>query len=198
MSTLEFWREDFGNDYHMRNNNIVQNNYVMFSKIFYANNDVYPKSIIEFGAGIGQNIYALKQLFPFARLKAVEINKKACDELKKIHGLQVSNKEIDYIDSAHDLVLCKGILIHIHPDDLNRVYDIIYKAASQYILICEYYNPTPIEVDYRGNSGKLWKRDFVGEMLILYDDLKLLDYGFVYKKDEYPQDDLTWFLIEKK
>lgn len=198
MSTLEFWREDFGNDYHMRNNNIVQNNYVMFSKIFYANNDVYPKSIIEFGAGIGQNIYALKQLFPFARLNAVEINKKACDELKKIHGLQVSNKEIDYIDSTHDLVLCKGILIHIHPDDLNRVYDIIYKAASQYILICEYYNPTPIEVDYRGNSGKLWKRDFVGEMLILYDDLKLLDYGFVYKKDEYPQDDLTWFLIEKK
>jgi hypothetical protein len=35
-------------------------------------------------------------------------------------------------------------------------------------------------------------------MLDAYPDLKLLDYGFVYHRDPaHPQDDVTWFLIEK-
>jgi pseudaminic acid biosynthesis-associated methylase len=196
MSTQEFWQGDFGDDYNKRNTNLVQNNYVMFSKIFYANNDVYPKTILEFGAGTGQNLYALKQIFPFARLKAVEVNKDACNQLKKIHGCEVINDSVSFVGRS-DLVLTKGLLIHIYPDELNEIYEIIYKSASKYILICEYFNPTPMEIEYRGEKGKLWKRDFVGELCSLYDDLKIMDYGFVYKKDEYPQDNLNWFLLRK-
>jgi len=44
----------------------------------------------------------------------------------------------------------------------------------------------------------LFKRDFAGEMLERFADLKLLDYGFVYRRDpNFPQDDITWFLLEK-
>jgi len=44
----------------------------------------------------------------------------------------------------------------------------------------------------------LFKRDFAGEMLDRYPALKLLDYGFVYRRDPlFPQDDMTWFLLEK-
>ncbi len=70
---------------------------------------------------------------------------------------------------------------------------------SKYILLCEYYNPTPISLEYRGHSNKLFKRDFAGEMLEKYSNLELKDYGFSYSKDKnYPLDDITWFLMKKK
>ena len=32
-----------------------------------------------------------------------------------------------------------------------------------------------------------------------YNDLDLVDYGFIYHRDKnFPQDDLNWFLLEKK
>jgi spore coat polysaccharide biosynthesis protein SpsF len=71
--------------------------------------------------------------------------------------------------------------------------------SSRYILVCEYYNPTPVSIDYRGHSDRLFKRDFAGEILDLYTDLTLRDYGFVYHRDtNFPLDDITWFLLEKK
>jgi spore coat polysaccharide biosynthesis protein SpsF len=36
-------------------------------------------------------------------------------------------------------------------------------------------------------------------MLEKYPDLKLIDYGFCYKRDPaFPQDDVTWFLLGKR
>lgn len=62
----------------------------------------------------------------------------------------------------------------------------------------EYYNPAPTTITYRGNTDRLFKRDFAGE-LISGHGLKLLDYGFVYHEDaNFPQDDVTWFLMEKR
>lgn len=66
-------------------------------------------------------------------------------------------------------------------------------------LIAEYYDPSPVEVSYHGHSGKLFKRDFAGEMLDRYSDLQRLDYGFTYHRDpQFPADDVTWFLLEKR
>ena len=54
------------------------------------------------------------------------------------------------------------------------------------------------KLPYRGHAGKLFKRDFAGELLERYADLSLVDYGFVYRRDpNFRQDDLTWFLLEK-
>jgi spore coat polysaccharide biosynthesis protein SpsF len=94
--------------------------------------------------------------------------------------------------------LIKGVLIHINPDALEQVYEKLYQAALKYICIIEYYNSTPVEVSYRGHSNRLFKRDFAGEVLDKYPDLKLVNYGFVYHRDNnFPPDDLTWFLLEK-
>ena len=66
------------------------------------------------------------------------------------------------------------------------------------MLLCEYYNPSPATVTYRGHDNRLFKRDFCGEMHELYPDLALVDYGFAYHADPvFPQDDITWFLLEK-
>jgi len=64
-------------------------------------------------------------------------------------------------------------------------------------MICEYYNPTPVSVEYRGNKERLFKRDFAGEMINRF-NLRLIDYGFNYQHDYYlTNDDTTWFLMEK-
>ena len=52
---------------------------------------------------------------------------------------------------------------------------------------------------YRGHDARLFKRDFAGEMLDRFSDLRLVDYGFRYHRDPaHPADDLTWFLMEKR
>ena len=49
-----------------------------------------------------------------------------------------------------------------------------------------------------GTPGKLFRRDFAGEILDTYTDLTLVDYGFVYRRDrKFNHDDMNWFLMEK-
>jgi len=45
--------------------------------------------------------------------------------------------------------------------------------ADKYVLINEYFNPTPTEIVYRGHSAKLFKRDFAGEFLDSTEDSNL-------------------------
>ena len=98
----------------------------------------------------------------------------------------------------YDLAMVIGVLIHIAPKYLPLAYENIYRATRRYILIGEYYSRQPEEVSYRGYKNKLFKRDFAGEMLDKYTDLRLVDYGFFYHKDESSNlDDITWFLMEK-
>jgi spore coat polysaccharide biosynthesis protein SpsF len=112
----------------------------------------------------------------------------------------VINKSIlDYNENQrYDLSMTNGVLIHINPNMLNDVYEKLHDSSNRYILISEYYSPTPVSVDYRGHSNRLFKRDFAGEMLDKYRDLILVDYGFLYHRDNYFQHhDTNWFLLEK-
>ena len=95
-------------------------------------------------------------------------------------------------------MLISGVSIHINPDYLDKVYKVLYKSSNKYILINEYYNPKPVMIEYRGYKDRLFKRDFAGEILDSFSDLNLVDYGFVYHRDNYfPNDDTTWFLLQK-
>jgi pseudaminic acid biosynthesis-associated methylase len=195
-----FWEGSFGDDYVKRNQGSkwIASNSVLFKKIFGQIQSV--GSLIEFGANVGLNLRAIKNLFPKIKLSAVEINKEAMGELKKIEDINTYQQSIlDFEeDTQWDFVLIKGVLIHIHPDSLSRAYEVLYKSSKRFICIAEYYNPSPVEVSYREHQGKLFKRDFAGEMLDRFRDICLIDYGFVYHRDPSPQDDITWFLLEKK
>jgi len=96
------------------------------------------------------------------------------------------------------LTLIKGVLIHINPDELQAVYAKLVQTCRRYLLVAEYYNPSPVTIPYRGHLDRLFKRDFAGEILDQYPEMKLIDYGFSYRRDpNFPQDDITWFLMEK-
>ena len=88
--------------------------------------------------------------------------------------------------------------MHMSPNKLNKIYNLLFKLSKKYILICEYFNPTPVNIIYRGHKNRLFKRDFAGEMLKKFKKLKLFDYGFIYKNDpNYPLDNVNWFLLKK-
>jgi len=197
-----FWAGEFGIDYIGRNDSkeLLASNLNFFSNALRNADKI--SSCIEFGANIGMNMRAIKLLHPAVSLSAIEINKTAAEQLAAVIGEpNVFNGSIfDYpADQQFDLTLIKGVLIHINPEMLPTVYEKLYNASGKYILVCEYYNPSPVAISYRGHEDRLFKRDFAGEMLEKYSDLKLLDYGFSYKRDTvFPQDDITWFLMEKK
>lgn len=196
--TERFWAGEFGDEYTKRSPGNVAANAAMFGRVLARTGHL--ESAIEFGAGIGSNLVAIAMLSPGVEPWAVEINEDAINYLRDVGVKVIFGSMLDAIPSkpCHDLAFTKGVLIHIAPDDLPRAYEVLYRASNRYILLAEYYNPTPVEIEYRGHAGRLWKRDFAGEMLDRYQDLRLVDYGFVYHRDPFPQDDLTWFLMEKR
>ena len=197
-----FWAGKFGTEYIQRNqgNALLASNLYFFAKALRAAHKV--KTCIEFGANIGMNLKALRLLYPTQEQFGIEINSDAVRELAQvIPPNHVHHSSIlDFITHrTWDLVLIKGVLIHINPDALLQVYDKLVAACGKYLLLAEYYNPTPVVIPYRGNIDSLFKRDFAGEIMDRHPHMELIDYGFVYRRDQnFPQDDITWFLMEKR
>ena len=202
----KFWAGEFGTEYSDRNvgANILASNLALFADIFKR----VPKlsSVVEFGSNIGLNLKALDLLYPGQAQSAVEINEVAANRINdslpntKVFNLSISDFEPGMlVEGPCDLALIKGVLIHINPEQLNMVYEKLYESSKRFILVCEYYNPKPDTVSYRGHADKLFRRDFAGELLDRYSDVNLVNYGFAYHRDpSFPQDDLTWFLLERK
>ncbi len=197
-----FWAGEFGTEYIQRNQGdaLLASNLDFFAKALRAARGV--NTCIEFGANIGMNLKALKLLHPAWDQHGIEINADAALELSKvIPSHHVHHSSILDFDSQQiwDLVLIKGVLIHINPEVLPQVYDKLVAASSRYLLVAEYYNPAPVAIPYRGHSDRLFKRDFPGEIMDRHPQMQLVDYGFAYRRDpNFPQDDISWFLMEKR
>jgi len=197
-----FWAGPFGTDYIVRNNSaeLLASNLEFFARALSRAGRI--GSCVEFGANIGMNLRALKLLYPALQARGIEINPDAARQLADFAGAGNVHEGSIFdapTEPQADLSLIKGVLIHINPERLPETYDKLYAASRRWVLVCEYYNPSPVAIPYRGHSDRLFKRDFAGEMLDRFPGLALVDYGFAYRRDPaFPQDDITWFLLEKK
>lgn len=197
-----FWAGEFGTEYIQRNQGdaLLASNLDFFAKVLRAARGV--KTCIEFGANIGMNLKALKLLHPTQEQHGIEINADAALQLAQVIPTEqvYQTSILDFQPrQAWDLVLIKGVLIHINPDELPLVYDKLVVASGRYLLVAEYYNPAPVAIPYRGHVDRLFKRDFAGEIMDRHPQMQLVDYGFVYRRDpNFSQDDITWFLMEKR
>ena len=197
-----FWAGEFGTEYIQRNQGdaLLASNLDFFAKALRATRGV--KACIEFGANIGMNLKALKLLHPRQEQHGIEINADAALQLEQVipaeHVHQTSILDFQP-RQTWELVLIKGVLIHMNPNELPQVYDKLVGSSSRYLLVAEYYNPTPVAISYRGHTERLFKRDFAGEIMDRHPQMVLVDYGFVYRRDpNFPQDDISWFLMEKR
>ena len=202
MNTQEvLWAGEFGKEYIARNKgpNIAASALGFMARCLSKAPGV--RSVLELGANIGINLDGIGHLYPEATQTAVEINPEACRVLRKVQKREVFQQSLlDFNPNGRlwDLVLVKGVLIHIAPEYIGQAYQVINQCSRRYALVAEYFNPTPASVFYRGHDLALWKRDFAAELMDQCDGWECIDYGFTWNRDPMPQDDITWFLLERR
>ena len=195
----DFWAGQFGIDYIDRNKSesLLNSNIAMWDKMLRSADDI--NSVRELGCNIGLNLLAINQLKPNVELSGYEINEDAINQARELGIKNITKGSIlEKIDEKKvDLTFTKTVLIHINPDYLKNVYENLVNGSNRYVLVAEYYNPVPVQIEYRGHDDRLYKRDFAGDLIENY-GLNLVYYGFVYKRDKQaPQDDISWFLLQK-
>lgn len=197
-----FWAGEFGDAYRERcalSDDLVAARTNCMARMLKQAAPV--KSAFEVGCNIGLNLVAMKRVSPATELNAIEINEASAEQARQLGIADVETASaLGYTPTkTYDLTMICGVLIHMNPDFLPEIYDLLFRASGRLILLFEYYNPTPVEVNYRGHEGRLFKRDFAGEMLDRYaGKLKLVEYGFFYHRDPIARsDDGTFFLLEK-
>lgn len=198
----EFWANSIARDYMQANSSFnkplaIQAWVQMLEKVDIAS----LNSFLECGCNIGRNLQSLRGLAPKADAAVIEINREALDVAIKNNDISESFhgsiKDVE-LNRKFDLVFTSGVLIHINPQDLLITMQKMYDLSDRYILIAEYFNRTPVSIEYRGEADKLFKRDFGKEFLENF-DVELLDYGFLWGHifDEAGFDDITYWVFEK-
>ena len=193
MSEVAWWQGSHGDEYTHRNHkNEIWGRRQLWEKILLLIN---PQSILEVGAGSGNNLFVLKELHACGRnnIAAIEPNEAARTILKK-SGIDAHDGTAANPGRTADLVFTSGVLIHIPPDELLAACQGIYDAAERYIVAIEYFSHEPVSIDYRGR--KLWKRDYGSFYLDNFPDLKVLGNGFAWKRTT-GLDDLNWWVFLK-
>lgn len=193
-----FWEGEFGTEYAKRCDFDPAMRCNFWKKILELANDA--KSVCELGANIGINLKAMNMLKSGLELYGVEANKTACDKMAQADYIKAIHTPIQEFtpDRKFNLVFTCGVLIHINPNDLPEIYKKMYEWSDEYILINEYFNPKPVAIEYRGNTDRLFKRDFAAEFMEANKGkVKLVDYGFLWNKAEPAWDNTTWFLMKR-
>jgi pseudaminic acid biosynthesis-associated methylase len=133
--------------------------------------------ILEVGSNIGHQLQCLQRM-GFDRLYGIELQSYAVEiaksKSKNINIIQGDASDIPFKDGYFDLVFSSGVLIHIDPTNLPDVLKEIHRCTKKYIFGFEYYSDETQEIPYRGNSDLLWKADFAGKYLELFDNLTLV------------------------
>jgi pseudaminic acid biosynthesis-associated methylase len=199
----KFWLDDYGSEYVQRNrrfDNILGRE--AWATIL-AKASLADKTYLEVGCNIGRNLDQLKLYDIDLKPSAIEVNPKALEFVKSRHCLQQdfcgpAQEASCFKPDSFELVFTSGVLIHIHPDDLLSVMEKLFLWSSKYVVLAEYFNRTPISVEYQGRNDVLFKRDFGGLFMDSF-DVKLVDYGFLWGRiyDTSGFDDVTWWLFRK-
>jgi pseudaminic acid biosynthesis-associated methylase len=136
------------------------------------------RSVLEVGCNIGSNLKAARSVDRQIDLVGVDVNPDALMEAT-LSGLNVH--EMSGASVGHrwpdefDLVATVGVLIHVAPEHLSDMMDSIVMASKRYVLAVEYAAETEEHIEYRGHTGKLWRRPF-GD-LYQAKGLKLIETG---------------------
>ena len=198
-----FWKKTYADEYLRKNDGFDHNLLLEGWKTILKK--LHPVgSILECGANIGRNIGALEILYPNAKMMAIEVSpapiKVFRERFPHINIEESLIADSNLSDLSHDLVFTIGVLIHVHPDHLGETLERMFNLSSRYIVIGEYFNRTPVMVEYQGAKDKLFKRDF-GKLVLetFRDRLTLVDYGFLWGHiyDAAGFDDITYWVFEK-
>jgi pseudaminic acid biosynthesis-associated methylase len=199
-----FWKNSYAKDYISKNNDFcislgIEAWDIMLRKV---DKKTLNNGFLECGCNIGRNLDFLSRLVPKVPKSIIEISEPAYKYVINKYNLDShfngSIEDSNFENNKFDLVFTVGVLIHINPDNLINVMHKMYDYSKKYILIGEYFNRTPVMINYMGQDNMLFKRDF-GKLFMESCNIELVDYGFlwghIYDKSGF--DDITWWLFKK-
>ena len=195
-----FWKNEYAKSYIEKNQEFDKEKGIEAWKKMLSQAKAVT-SILECGCNIGRNIEFLEQVLPAAEKSIIEISAPAFKIVTGKHKIKNAFhgtiSESKFKDNF-DLVFTIGVLIHIHPDHLVENMQKIFQHSKKYILLGEYFNRTPVSVEYQGQKDRLFKRDF-GKLFLENFNVSLVDYGFLWGHvyDQAGFDDITWWLFAK-
>ena len=192
MKTTDLWSGSFGDEYLARNRVLWQARVPFWES---AIQFTEAKSVFEFGCNAGWNLRAIQAVSQDIELHGVDINASAVEEARQA-GFEVQRVHEQgivglYEPGSMDLTFTAGVLIHVAPADLERTMRSLIELSGRYVMAIEYHSDDEQEVEYRGHSGALWKRDY-GK---LYQDLGLTLLAVVPNAEGF--DDCTAYLLSK-
>jgi len=128
--------------------------------------------ILEVGCNAGWNLNALRSISPYYDLWGADVNRHALERARAAGHRHLMNCEAADLhtyfgDGSFDLVFTAGVLIHVPPTQLFNVMYAIAQASLRWVVAVEYNSHSGLEeeVEYRGMSRMLWRRDF-GELYL--------------------------------
>jgi pseudaminic acid biosynthesis-associated methylase len=161
MKTEEFWSGSFGNEYLARNQVNWQDRVPFWQSVVeYCT----PANALEVGCNRAHNLAAIQSVDSSIELYGVDVNAAAVEEARQ-QGFEAKCTSAVSIaglfdPGSIDLVFTAGVLIHVAPEDLEATMRAIIATSSKYVLAVEYEADETEEVEYRGHTGKLWKRPY--------------------------------------
>jgi pseudaminic acid biosynthesis-associated methylase len=198
------WRGAFGDAYmdrNLRTPEAVRRRERFFARALSSITVDAGTRVLEVGANLGINLSALGHLSS-ASLFGVDLNEVALARARREPDLclrvalaAAAAEALPFRDASVDLVFTSGVLIHVPPDRLRQACAEMLRVSRRWVFCAEYFSARPEEIEYRGRPGLLFKRDFGGFFLDHWPELRVLDYGFVWKRVDFG--DLTWWLFEK-
>lgn len=194
--------ETYADEYIQRNTNFDHDFGAQGWKSILDKVDNNISNYLECGYNIGLNITQLGMVYPHFTPSIIEISEPAFNFVTSKytfeHAFNGPILDSKFDNASFDLVFTMGVLIHINPDQLLDHMQKMYQYSRKYILMGEYFNRTPTSIEYRGESDKLFKRDF-GKLFMENFDVTIVDYGFLWGHlyDKAGFDDITWWLFER-
>jgi SAM-dependent methyltransferase len=101
--------------------------------------DLRPRSVLEFGANVGRNLYAIRAAFPDLELVGLDINEEAaaCGRREAGLDLRVGDESTlcDFEPGRFDLIFTVSVLDHIA--DIGGVCAALLNCAARYLCLLE-------------------------------------------------------------
>jgi pseudaminic acid biosynthesis-associated methylase len=205
----EFWSGEFGKEYSDRNTWSIEE----YDKFYLAEwgksrtqmNEEFIGSfskkikILEVGCNVGMQLQLLQRM-GYTNLYGIELQEYAVEKAKTlskgINIIQGSGFDIPFRDNFFDIVVTNGVLIHISPEDHNKIMQEMFRCSNRYVWGFEYYSPELQTLPYRGNEGYLWKTDFAKVFSTFFPNLKEIKRA--YHKYTYDENIDMMYLLEKQ
>lgn len=192
----QLWAGEFGDAYVSRNSGALDARSGYWSRM--AQEHPFSR-VLEVGCANGENLRHLASLVAPHEVWGIDINEQALATARTTApGTNVvwgPARELPFRDRQFDLVFTMALLIHQPDSTLPIVMSEIVRCSNRWVLCGEYTADIKTDVNYRGHSGILLKRDYGRLYQTLFPGLILREEGFLTSEEGF--DRVTYWVFER-